>query len=707
MELFKLFGKIAIDNTEAKNALNDTTKQAKDSASETESSFAKIGGAAKKIATGIGVVGTAIGGAFIGAVEGTREYRTEMGKLDTAFQTNGHTTKEATNTYRALQSILGETDVSVEAANHLAVLTDNEKDLQTWTDICTGVFATFGDSLPIEGLTEAANETAKVGAVTGPLADALNWAGISEDEFNDKLEKCSNEQERQKLIMDTLNDVYKDASEQYKETNKDVIEANKANERLSSTMAKLGEVGEPIMTAIKNAIASMAEKAVPVLEDLGIKIQSLIKWFQQNKEEVKLWGGVIAIATATVAGFVLVLTWSAIMTKAANAIKVLTVAVKALNVAMRANVIGLVVTAIIGLVAAFIYLWNNCESFRNFWIGLWDKIVEVSKKAWDFIKKIWSDAGKWFKGKFAEIQKSGKEAMENVKKWFSDGWKSVKKAWSDSVKFFKSVWNGIKSVYNSVGSWFSGKFKAAWNGVKNIWKSAKSFFSGIWSGIKGIFGSVSSFFSNTFRAGWNKVKSVWNAARSFFHTVKSWITSPFSSAKTFITDTFSKIYSNIKSKINSARDAVKSAVDKIKGFFKFKWSLPKLKVPSFSIKGKFSLKDMSVPKIGLKWNAEGGILTDATIFGMSGNTLLGGGESGKEAIAPIDLLMDYIRQANMESNALMLDMQSRMLSRIIELLEQILGMKICLDSGALVGELTPAIDSRLGKIYANVNRGRT
>ena len=152
---------------------------------------------------------------------------------------------------------------------------------------------------------------------------------------------------------------------------------------------------------------------------------------------------------------------------------------------------------------------------------------------------------------------------------------------------------------------------------------------------------------------------------------------------------------------------MQKAVDKIKGFFKFKWSLPKLKVPSFSIKGKFSLKDMSVPKISLKWNAEGGILTDATIFGMSGNTLLGGGEAGNEAIVPIDLLMDYIRQANNESNAAIIEMQSRMISRIIELLEEILDMKICLDSGVLVGELTPSIDARLGKIYSKANRGNT
>lgn len=113
MELFKLFGKIAIDNTEAKAALDDTSKKAKDSEKNTESAFAKIGGAAKTVAVGIGAAGVAIGGAFIGAVEGTREYRQEMGLLESAFKTAGHSTEEAKNTYSDLNAVLGDSGQAV------------------------------------------------------------------------------------------------------------------------------------------------------------------------------------------------------------------------------------------------------------------------------------------------------------------------------------------------------------------------------------------------------------------------------------------------------------------------------------------------------------------------------------------------------------------------------------------------------------------
>lgn len=628
MELFKLLGKVAIDTKDADSAIENTTNKAKGSSDETSKAFEKIGHAGKVVATGLMTVGATIGGAFIAAVEGTREYRTEMGKLDTAFQTNGHSSEAATKTYKALQSVLGETDVSVEAANHLAVMTDNEKDLKTWTDICTGVFATFGDSLPIEGLTESANETAKVGKVTGSLADALNWAGISEDEFNEKLEKCSNEQDRQKLIMETLNNTYKGASEQYKETNKDVIEANKANERLSSTMARLGEVGEPIMTAIKNAIASMAEKAVPVLEDMGKKVQDMIQWFQKNKAEIQMWSGVIGIAIATVGGFILVLSWSAIMQKAASALKVVTIAVKALNVAMRANLIGLIVTLILGLVAAFIYLWKNCEGFRKFWLNLWDKIKDITSKTVSAVTK-----------KFKEIYKSLKDNFDSMKKKASEIMESIRKTISDKVQ--------------------SAKEKAV----------------------------------------------------SAFKSVKSGIINPIVSAKNKVVEVFGNIYSTIKDKINSAKESVKSAVDKIKGFFKFKWSLPKLKVPSFTIKGKFDLKKLSVPKIGIKWNAQGGVLENATLFGqLADGTVLGGGESGAEAIVPLENNTKWIRKVAEQFNTYenSEDVIKRM-NRIIELLEEMLGldMNVYLDSGTLVGELSPAIDKRLGMIANRKIRGNT
>ena len=121
------------------------------------------------------VAGAAVAGAaaaLLALSASTMEYRTAQAKLNAAFETAGSSAEQAKTTYNDLYRVLGDGDVAVEAANHLAKLTTNQQDLSEWTNICQGVYATFGDSLPIEGLAEAANETAKTGALTGSLADA-------------------------------------------------------------------------------------------------------------------------------------------------------------------------------------------------------------------------------------------------------------------------------------------------------------------------------------------------------------------------------------------------------------------------------------------------------------------------------------------------------------------------------------------------------
>ena len=184
---------------QAANGLDDTLDDVGESARNAGDGFTVMKGAlANLVASGIKSLASGIKDgitSFMNLAEETREYREDLGKLETAFKTAGLSTELATKTYKDFYSVLGEEDRSVEAVNHLAKFVDTEQDMAKWTDICAGVWGTFGDSLPIEGLTEAANETAKVGQVTGPLADALNWAGESEDAFNEKLAACSRSEE--------------------------------------------------------------------------------------------------------------------------------------------------------------------------------------------------------------------------------------------------------------------------------------------------------------------------------------------------------------------------------------------------------------------------------------------------------------------------------------------------------------------------------
>lgn len=259
--------------------IDDTSEKLKKSKVDWESVGDTVGKVGKTIGTGVKAIGAtvatmgaAIGaaaGAFLGLAESTREARENMGKLETGFTTAGHSAEDAKNTYTELYGILGDDGQATEAAAHLAQLTNNEKELATWTDIATGVYATFGDSLPIENLTEAANETAKTGAITGGLADALNWAGVSEDEFQAKLDACTSEQERQALITEALNGLYSDAADKYREVNGDIIEAQKATASLNNAMAELGAIAEPIVTKLKQLAAELLQQITPFVELIG------------------------------------------------------------------------------------------------------------------------------------------------------------------------------------------------------------------------------------------------------------------------------------------------------------------------------------------------------------------------------------------------------------------------------------------------------
>lgn len=265
-----------IDKSQYETA--DTSKKTSDQFSKnwgkTEKSISSLASTLKKglasagkaAAVGIGAITTAAGAAVGGLLaleQSTEEYRVAQGKLNTAFEAAGYSTESAKQAYTDFYKILGDTDTATEASQLLAKLADNEKDLSTWTNIAAGVAGTFGDSLPIEGLIESANETAKVGQVTGSLADALNWAGISEDEFNTKLAACSSESERNKLIMDTLSGTYDDAADAFYRNNEAIVAAREAQAKMDESLGKLGESVSNVKTRLMGeflpGIASVAE----------------------------------------------------------------------------------------------------------------------------------------------------------------------------------------------------------------------------------------------------------------------------------------------------------------------------------------------------------------------------------------------------------------------------------------------------------------
>lgn len=268
------------DGAKSSKKLGDSLDDVKDSAESAGDGFTTLKGAIATFA-GNALTGMVNGiksgiSSMIGLADETREYRTEMGKLETAFTSSGFSADTASKTYKDFYAVLGDEGQATEAVSHLAKLATTEEDLAKWTDIATGVYGTFGDSLPIEGLTEASNETAKTGQLTGSLADALNWAGVSEEDFQESLDGCTSEQERQALITDTLTGLYQDASKTYKEVNGDIMDAQRAQSELADATAKLGGVAEPVMTSFKLMGAELINSLLPNVEALGQGFSDLI-----------------------------------------------------------------------------------------------------------------------------------------------------------------------------------------------------------------------------------------------------------------------------------------------------------------------------------------------------------------------------------------------------------------------------------------------
>lgn len=345
----------------------------------------------------------------------------------------------------------------------------SQEELSTVIEGTIGAWATYGDSIPIDGLAESINETVKTSTVTGTFADMLNWAGTSEDAFNEKLAACGSESERVNLVMQEMaNQGLVDAGKKWQENNKNLVDGNKATADFQQATAELADTVAPLITKITELVAGLIEE----FNQLSPEGQRLIAGCVLVVAAV---GPVFSIISKVAGG---VSSLIGIISKIAPVLGPIKTGFAAVNAVMAANPILIIIAAVAALIAILVTLYNKCE-------------------------------------------------------WFRDG-------------------------------------------------------------VNAIFGAVADF--------------------------------------------------------------IKGAIDKIKGFFDFDWKLPKIKLPHFKASGEWSLSPLKVPKISVDWYANGGILNSPTIFGQNGNSFMGGGEAGKEAVLPIELLKTYMREENESNNSVLASM---------------------------------------------------
>lgn len=289
--------------------------------------------------------------------------------------------------------------------------------------------------------------------MTGTLADALNWAGINEDDFNVALEECTDEADRNRLIMDTLAGTYDEASDAFYRNNEALVESRQLQARLDDALAKLGGS----VTNIKNAFL---EKFAPALEEAAEyaadfianidpdavteKIEQLITAFQN------LLPVIVGVTAATVA-YKAAVAIAGIIDAVKKATDGMTVSQALLNAVMNANPFVLIATLIAGLVAALITLWTTNEDFRN---------AVVS--AWNTVKTSISNAVKAVVGFFTEtIPNAASDALE----FLMDLPGELVEIGKDLVE---GLWEGIKSMGGWIGDKVGGFFGGVVDGIKDF-----------------------------------------------------------------------------------------------------------------------------------------------------------------------------------------------------------------------------------------------
>lgn len=206
------------------------------------------------------------------------EFGKLQGKLNAAFQSAGSSAAQATKTFKELYRFLGDSDRAVETAQNLARVTTSEKELAEWTKILQGVYATMGDAIPVETLAESVNETAQVAKVTGTLADALNWMGVSEDAVNNQLATMNTAHEREAYLRSLLNGLYSNAAIIYEHSSKALLDYNQAQANLKFQLADVATKIMPLITAFTNMAAVVLGVLKPAIEVIVQVIATLCQW---------------------------------------------------------------------------------------------------------------------------------------------------------------------------------------------------------------------------------------------------------------------------------------------------------------------------------------------------------------------------------------------------------------------------------------------
>ena len=502
----------------AGDALNDLSGTAK----ETGDSLESIDNSAEEAAKGIkgmalmeaGQKMMEFGSKIIDVVknlmdltEATKEFNSLQGKLQGSTKQNGYKQKNADKNAEQVYGYTGDEMMAVNVVSNLQQMGLSQKELDKNINASLAVWSAYGDSIPIESLTESITETSQVGKVTGNLADALNWAGVSEDDFNKKLEGCTSAQERNKLITETLNSLYGESKQTYDEANSSMIDYNKSLWESQKAQAELGAALAPLNSAINGVKSSLAEALAPVIKQIADAIQPVIEKIQDFiKEHPKLASG-IAIAVAAIMGLIGVI--GTILVVVGGAILAFTglgaiAGVLAGAMAILCGPVLMAIMVITALVAIGKALYDNWHTIKAKANELWNKVVEV--------------------------------------------WNGI---WTTITTVCQNIWNTIVNVWNTIVFTITSVCTTIWTTIVTIWNT-------IWNTISSVCQSI-----------WSTIQTVWNTILSTIITIvesiRSFVVEKWNAIKQAVQDAVNAAKDTVQTAFDTIRDKVMGVIEEIKG----------------------------------------------------------------------------------------------------------------------------------------------
>ena len=480
--------------------------------------------------------------------EETKEYQKIMGSLEVSSEKAGYSAEETAQTYRTLYGVLGDDQTAATTTANLQALGMSQEDLTQLTNAAIGAWATYGDSIPIDGLAESVNETIRAGQVTGTFADVLNWAGTNEDEFNERLAAASDETERQNIVMQELaNQGLVQAGQAWQENNESLVESNQAAADFQDTMAQMAERIQPVLTAVQDGINQLLGALLDMTDGIDFsaigdsieagfsfvintilpKLRDGFQWILDNREALitalvsigtaisTYMAGqqVYTFATATlpkiISGFS---SFFSTLSGGGSIFSALTAAISPVSLAIAGIAVAVGVA-----VGAFMTLWNSSEEFRANITAIWQQLVDTFTGFTQGIVDRLNDLGFNFENIGQVIQVAWQGLCDFLAPVFEGAFQAV-------ATIFDTVTSAILGVLDFFIGVFTGDWEQALNGIKEFWGS-------IWDGICGIFETIidtlmgiGEVILNWFGTSW---ESALNGAKNFFTNIFNGIVSFF------------------------------------------------------------------------------------------------------------------------------------------------------------------------------------